>query len=329
MKRLKIILTIIIATIALCSCTKTENNKTPGNDSKWHKNNNSSSPGNSSGEENGDESVSYNNGQVTVLVPTASDVLKEENETVSLDYSNASEGYIMISYKGSNEKVKLQITGNNNITYTYNMENDGYEVFPLTSQSGSYGIKVFENIQKDEYSTVFATSIDVNITNEFGPYLYPSKYVNFNSNTKCVELSKDFTKNAKDEIDVVTNAYNYIINNFEYDYDKAKNVQSGYIPNLDEIFSLKKGICFDYASLTACVLRVQGIPTRLEIGYVRDIYHAWISIYTQKSGWINGIIKFNGTSWELMDPTMASSSTSTKPEDFTADKSDYQTKYVY
>ena len=44
-------------------------------------------------------------------------------------------------------------------------------------------------------------------------------------------------------------------------------------------------------------------------------------------GWVNGIIKFDGTSWTLMDPTYAS--TSKTPEKFVADQANYQLKYVY
>ena len=40
-----------------------------------------------------------------------------------------------------------------------------------------------------------------------------------------------------------------------------------------------------------------------------------------------GIIEFDGTSWNMMDPTFAS--TSKKPKDFITNDSDYLTKYVY
>ena len=53
-----------------------------------------------------------------------------------------------------------------------------------------------------------------------------------------------------------------------------------------------RGICFDYASLTAAMLRSQNIPARLEIGYSGDVYHAWISVYTEETGWIDRLIEF-------------------------------------
>ena len=56
-------------------------------------------------------------------------------------------------------------------------------------------------------------------------------------------------------------------------------------------------------------------------------YHAWLSTYIKNVGWINGIIEFDGSSWNLLDPTYAS--TSSSPQDFISKKSDYITKYVY
>ena len=77
----------------------------------------------------------------------------------------------------------------------------------------------------------------------------------------------------------------------------------------------------------ATMLRSQNIPTRLEVGYMGDVYHAWISTYIKDIGWINGIIEFDGDSWNLMDPTFAS--TSSSPTDFITENSKYITKYVY
>ena len=91
--------------------------------------------------------------------------------------------------------------------------------------------------------------------------------------------------------------------------------------------SLPKITVYDYAAVMATMLRTQAIPTRLEVGYAGEEYHAWISTYIKDKGWINGIIEFDGTSWNMLDPTFAS--TSDSPKKFIAQKSDYITKYVY
>ena len=63
------------------------------------------------------------------------------------------------------------------------------------------------------------------------------------------------------------------------------------LPDIDEVMRRKQGICFDYSSLMAAMLRSQRIPTRLEFGYAGDAYHAWITTYIEDEGWINGIIE--------------------------------------
>ena len=261
-----------------------------------------------------------------VLTPEASGQQVESCDVASIDYSNDSEGYVMVTYTGSNPKVKLQITGPDGITYTYNLHGD-YEVFPLTSGSGTYNISVFENLSGTQYSTAMSINIDVSITNEFGPYLYPNQYVNFNTSSLPVEKGKELAKSCNTDIEVVEHVYNYIIDNFTYDYDKAATVQSGYLPVVDDVYNSNSGICFDYAAVMATMLRSQSIPTRLEVGYMGEAYHAWISTYIQNVGWVNGIIEFDGSDWKLMDPTFAS--TSKSPESFTTEDSKYITKYVY
>lgn len=265
-------------------------------------------------------------GTPLVLTPVADGTKTYTCDVAAIDASHTCEGYLMVSYTGSNPKVKLQITGPDDTTYTYNLHG-GYEVFPLTAESGSYRVCVFENVSGNQYSTVLSKDISVQITNKFGPYLYPNQYVNFTEDSPAIAEAARIAKSSKDDLDVVSDVYNYIIDNFTYDYDKASNVESGYVPAIDEIFASRTGICFDYAAVMAAMLRSQQIPTRLEVGYMGDAYHAWISIYIQEIGWINGMIAFDGKEWNLMDPTFAS--TSQSPRDFITDNSQYITKYVY
>lgn len=261
-----------------------------------------------------------------VLTGQADGTVTYGNEGVTIDASHISEGYIMVSYTGTNEKVKLQITGPDEVVYTYDLHGD-YETFPLTAGSGSYTVGVFENIEGTSYSTLFTQTIDVKIDDEFGPYLYANQYVNFNGDSKVVEKAEELSKPCNDDLEVIEQVYNYMISNFTYDYDKAESVQSGYLPDVDEVFEAQTGICFDYAAVMAAMLRSQRIPTRLEVGYAGDVYHAWISTYIEEQGWVNGIIQFDGKNWELMDPTFAS--TSSKPEDFITNTDEYITKFVY
>ncbi len=265
------------------------------------------------------------------LVPEASGVTVYENEYASLDASNTSEGYLIIKYTGSSGKVKLQITGPNSITYTYNLTvgTPTNEVFPLQWGDGEYLVNVFEQLEGTQYTTVFSQLLDVTITNEFGAFLYPNQYCQFSADSLAVKKATDLAYVCNNDLDVVSEVYNYMIENIKYDYEEAETVQSGYLPNVDEVITTKTGICLDYSALMCSMLRSQRIPTRMEIGYAGTAYHAWISTYIKDIGWVNGMIQFDGKDWSLMDPTFASNTEEKSLRDFIGDGENYSVKYIY
>ena len=90
-----------------------------------------------------------------------------------------------------------------------------------------------------------------------------------------------------------------------------------------------KGICFDYAALMAAMLRSQRIPTKLQVGYAGEAYHAWISCYVDEIGWVDNMISFDGKDWSLMDPTLAANNDDDTVKDYIGDGSRYIIKYTY
>lgn len=262
-----------------------------------------------------------------VLTPTADGAVTYGNEAVAIDASNTRDGYIMASYIGSSSKVKLQIKGPDSVTYTYDMKPEIYDTFPLSAGSGSYDIGVYENISGDKYSTAFYQTIEVQLKDEFTPFLYPNQFVNYNKDTEAVALARELSASADSGLDVVANIYHYVIDNIVYDDEKADAPPTGYLPDLDETLETKKGICFDYASLMTCMLRSQGIPTKLQIGFSGEIKHAWISTYLEETGWVDNIIEFDGKDWELMDPTFAANTDAGQLKKYIGDGSNYTLQY--
>ena len=265
-----------------------------------------------------------------VLTPSADGVTVYQNYFASIDASNTSQGYVMVKYNGTNEKVKLQITCPDQSCYTYLISDRGaYDTFPLTAGNGSYALQVLENVAGDTYTVSLAQSINVSIEDEFLPFLYPNQYVNFHTDSKAVSKGSDLAKDTYSDLDVVQNIYNYVIKNISYDTEKAQNVSYGYVPDIDDTLSSKKGICFDYAALMTSMLRSQNIPTKLEVGYSGDAYHAWISTYIDDKGWVDDIIQFNGDTWQIMDPTLAATNDSAAVKKYVGDGSHYIVKYTY
>lgn len=312
---------LILLCLCLTACSNDEHSSTPTvDDSTSSVTNLDSTPDNVKGSRDNTPHC---------LVPDASGTDTIGNESVTIDISHNNEGYICISYSGDSDRPRTVITTPTGITYQYELTKGGCDVFPLTDNNGAYNVAVYELISGDEYSVLFRSDFDVNITNEFLAYLYPNQYVNFDKDTKAVALSSELVEPCNSDLEAIQAVYNYVIANITYDYDKASSVESTYIPNIDKTLQEKKGICFDFASLMATMLRSQNIPTRLEIGYAGDTYHAWISTYVEDVGWVNGIIEFNGKDWEIMDPTLATTTSEDKLRNFIKEGDNYVTKYMY
>lgn len=168
------------------------------------------------------------------------------------------------------------------------------------------------------------------MSSKFAPFLRPNQYVKFNKSTKYVKKAASLTKKCKNDLAKVKKIYKYVIKNMKYDNKKAKNVKTGYLPNLNSLYKKKKGICFDYAAVMTAMLRSQGVPTKLVIGYTGNTYHAWINVYSKKKGWITGAIYISGKKWKLMDPTFASTGKSSKSiMKYIENKKNYKAQYSY
>lgn len=267
-----------------------------------------------------------------VLAPVASGTTVYSNEKAKVDASNAKDGYVMVAHNGaSKSRLKVRVTGPSGTVYTYDLNKNGnYEVFPLSDGNGKYTVGVYENTSGNKYALAFSTPVTVMLTDSYAPFLRPNQYVNYSDSSQTVKKAAELVKGKKTELEKITAIYSFTVTTLTYDKQKAQTVQSGYLPNVDKVLAEKKGICFDYAALMTAMLRSQGIPTKLVVGYTGNVYHAWINTYIPEQGWVEGIIFFDGTTWKLMDPTFASSSKQSKQiMEYIGNGSNYSAKYVY
>lgn len=215
---------------------------------------------------------------------------------VTVDISNAHQGYIMVKHNGSSKRLKARVIYDG-IEYTYDLNNWGdYEAFPLQFGSGSYTVQVFENSKGTQYARVFNNSFRADISDPNAAFKAPSQYVWYTPTTAAIAKSFELCSGLQTDMEKARALYEFVGTNVMYDYIKALNVQKGYLPDVDETLYSKQGICFDYSALLACMLRVQDIPTKLVIGdlITANQYHAWNQAY------IDG-------QWVLMDATFKNS----------------------
>lgn len=227
------------------------------------------------------EPGSVYDGEITVRVPEASGTVVYEGNGAVIDASHTEDGYIMVKYEGAQARLKVRVTLGDDI-YDYDLNMDGkYEVFPLQMGNGAYDVQIFQQVEGTSYTPVYSAQFEVDMPDTDRVFVFPSQYVWYTNEAGAVKLSYDLCGNLTKDTEKADRIYNYIVNLMTYDNEKAATVQSGYIPDLEEVLEVKTGICFDYSALYAAMLRAQDIPVRLVIGYVQpeNIYHAWNQVY--------------------------------------------------
>lgn len=240
-------------------------------------------------------------------LPEATGKTVKSDGKMTIDCSNMSEGYIMVKAKKTNKRLKLQIA-TSGAKLNYDLNSDGeYEVFPLQFGSGKYQISLFENVSGKKYSKEGTVKLNVKMPNELSCFLYPNQYVSYNENTACVQQAEKLCAGMTDQTEIYKTVCNYVVNNFVYDYIKSVTVKPGLLPQIDECWNNKMGICQDLAAMTCAMLRSQGVPARLMIGTVgSNTYHAWVVAV------VNGENKF-------FDPT-AEKGASSKTDTYTTER---------
>lgn len=265
----------------------------------------------------------------TINMPKSPGTSVISGGNAEVDYSNASEGYISAVCNGSKPaKVRIKC---GSTQYDHDLASGGKrEYFPLMG-NGSYSVSVYEQASGSKYALLASGDFDVTIKSATGMYLYPNKYINFDSNSNCVRKAAELCAGITDDVDKIAAMFTYIADSITYDKQLAATVQSGYIPNPDSTLSSKKGICFDYSSLFAAMCRSQKIPARLVIGYAEpDIYHAWNEVYTPETGWITPELFLKNKGYNIADATFyASNSDKNKIARYISDDGNYSAIYRY
>ena len=250
----------------------------------------------------------------------------ESGNGAYIDVSSVAKGYVAVSAK-SDRRLKFMVVTDEK--YYYDLSNEGdVSIFPLQSGDGEYIFRVMEHVSDNKYAVLFETIADVKMDDEFQPYIRTNDYASYTKESDCVVMAGEFAASSTDALDYIGKVYKYVCENVKYDKEKAETVKSGYLPKPDETLKTGKGICFDYASLTASMLRSQGIPTKVIFGYVSpdDLYHAWNMFYTKETGWVSVEFKVNEKEWTRMDLTFSANGLDQK---FIGDGSNYADVYQY
>jgi len=195
-----------------------------------------------------------------------------------VDASNASDGYVLVCREKCDSKLKLRIS-KDDITYTYDLNSSGeFEAFPLQMGSGCYHFSLYRNVQSNKYTRDGELDLDLVLSDENAPFLCPSQYVNYDQDSKVVQLSNELCAGMSSDKEKYEAISSYISKGFVYDYVRALTTEASYIGDIDRCIETRMGLCLDYASLVAAMFRCQGIPAQVVIGYANNYYHAWNNV---------------------------------------------------
>jgi len=265
-----------------------------------------------------------------------------KNDKAVIDFTDANtRGTVKINVLNkSDKKIKVEVKKlegkNKDVKYNYDLNNQtNVESFPLQWENGEYSVRVMiQAAEPTKYTVGLAATFTLELKddNQNAPFMYANQLVNFTTDSKVVKKAAELTKGLKTDLEKVEAIFKFVIDNIVYDDNKAKTVLPGYVPFVDGIVDSGKGICFDYAAVFAAMLRSQGIPAKLVMGYVKvpnakdPVYHAWNEFYLKdKGGWFKiNEMKFDGKKFERVDTTFVAGSKSKAIIQFIGDGSNYK-----
>lgn len=249
------------------------------------------------------------------LILTTSYLPVYANTNEFIDVSQASTGLVKVNYTAqTNARLKLLIEKDGE-RKSYDISPNKLESFPLTFDSGNYKIRIMENTTGNSYKALYSKDVNVSLASSQSVFLASTQTINWTPEMAPIKKAAELTKNLNSDQEKVMAIYNYVINNYKYDYQKAASVKPGYVPNIIDTYNSNTGICYDYSTLFAAMLRSQGIPTKVVKGYTSyvDEYHAWNEVL------ING-------NWVTVDTTFdAAYSQSGKNVQFAKPSNEYKT----
>lgn len=214
-----------------------------------------------------------------IVWPEATGEAVSTADKLTVDYSHADKGYVMVHGPATDKRLKLQVdTKSGKLVYDINGKQE-WEIIPLQLGKGQYTFSLFVQASGNKYASGGKMSITADLDNDNAAFLVPTQYVYYEPDTPAVAKSDEICAGLTSDQEKFDAIRAYIKGNYQYDFVKANTVTTGTLPSVDYAWENGMGICQDLAALAACMLRVQGIPTRLDIGYVgKNYYHAWNNV---------------------------------------------------
>jgi transglutaminase-like putative cysteine protease len=225
-----------------------------------------------------------------------------------------------VKYSSTSGKKAKVLIKYKEAQYQYNIKNgSSFTYFPLQLGNGTYSVGVFEQVEGTSYAPVASDTVNLTLDDSNKVFLASIQLIDWTEKMNTVSLAKELTKNKGTDEEKIEVCYQYMVQQFKYDFVKLKNLEYDYIPVIDDVVKKKLGICYDYSAVLASMLRSLDIKCKLIMGYTPNVkeYHAWNQILI-------------GGKWAVVDTTYDSQMYAAKVKySFEKPAGDYKESYQY
>ncbi len=220
---------------------------------------------------------------IAVLVISTSVNANQAKTSRLLTIADNMNGTATITYTHSDsEYIKVLVTTPSEALYQYVM-NCSVLTVPFTEGKGVYKVQIVRNLRSDTYELLR----EVQVSNTYDDVdIYTNSYANvtFSLTSDAVKQASELVSSSSSEEETIAIIRDYMAKNFTYDKEKStavKTIQTDYTVDSNKIMQDRQGICYDFATVFAIMLRSQNIPCKVVTGYVNGLYHAWNEVYVE------------------------------------------------
>ncbi|MDD2215605.1 MAG: transglutaminase-like domain-containing protein [Eubacteriales bacterium] len=213
---------------------------------------------------------------------------KDQCNIPKIDTSKINKGVVSIQYNNKSHKKEKVIIEKDNSRYIYTLhKSKEIENFPLQMGRGPYKVVLLENVKDNKYKPIISDTFQVSLTDKNQVFLQSVQGIEWNESMDAIIMAGNLTDGLINDEEKVKAIYEYIVSNIKYDFTKKNKITSDYLPQIDEIYQESGGICYDFSSIMAGMLRSVGIPAKLIKGYSKNAtsYHSWNEVYINDN-WI-------------------------------------------
>lgn len=228
---------------------------------------------------------------------------KKVSYGIDISTDNSEHGVVDVFYYQKTPKKMKVVVQNGKSRYVYNLfSGKEWTSYPLQLGDGTYKISIYENTSGSKYKKIMTEQVNIQLDDPNIVHLQSIQEINWNEDSQAiiftqemlaeiVEAMEEDMPDLKDDEGVeltdeekIEIIYEFILGAIAYDFEKIKGLDYTYLPNIDETLEEGTGICYDYSSLFASMLRSEGIPTRMVKGYANtsEVYHAWNEVYFEE-----------------------------------------------